>query len=113
MIGTSLDLKPPDWERLLEVGTREAILRKTWQELSRRCPALAALNGHASTMTPAGGVIFAWGNTDIHDANSRLHTRHEIGVDSAGNYHTVNTGKYTMGLYLGYAIAERIAGTSS
>ena len=29
-----------------------------------------------------GGVIFAWGSTDIDDATSELHTRYEIGVHS-------------------------------
>ena len=29
-----------------------------------------------------------------------------------GNYHTVNTGKYTMVPYLGYKVAERILGIS-
>jgi hypothetical protein len=60
----------------------------------------------------AAGVIFAWGAADIDEHGSRLHTRYEIGIHSEGNYHSVNTGKYTMVPLLGYQTAERILGIS-
>jgi hypothetical protein len=58
---------------------------------------------------PVGGVIFALGNTDVDNQESKLHTRHEVGIRSFGNYHSVNTGKYTMVPYLALKMAQRIS----
>ena len=44
-------------------------------------------------------MIFAWGDSDIDDAESVLHQRHEIGVVSADGYHSINTGKLTSAPY--------------
>ncbi|HJQ85116.1 MAG TPA: FAD-dependent oxidoreductase [Candidatus Binatia bacterium] len=110
MIGTSRELSPPDWHASLTPAAAAAIVRRTHDVWLRRCPGLRALGG-PDTIEPAGGVIFAWGASDIDVAESRLHTRHEIGVHSVGGYHSVNTGKYTMTPYLGYETARRILGT--
>jgi hypothetical protein len=39
-------------------------------------------------VTVKGGVIVAWGKTDIYDPASELHRRFEIGVTSAGRFHS-------------------------
>jgi len=44
--------------------------------------------------------------------NSKLHMRYQAGIESHGNYHTINTGKYTLIPYLGVKIADRIEGIS-
>ena len=112
MVGTSLELKPPDWDATLSTANRQAILRRSYDELLKRCPLLGSLKYFESIVKPVSGVIFAWGRSDIDVEDSGLHTRHEIGIHSTGNYHSVNTGKYTMVPYLGYKTAERVAGIS-
>jgi hypothetical protein len=112
MIGTSQEVKPPDWGRQIPVSKHLAILRASYTAMRSLCPALQFAEYSDDTVEAAGGVIFAWGVTDIDHHRSRLHTRHEIGIRSDGNYHTVNTGKYTMVPYLGYQVAERILGIS-
>ena len=112
MIGTSCDVKPPAWGMELSESKRKSILRDSYQAVRNLCPALQSLEYSDAVVDAVGGVIFAWGATDIDHQASRLHTRHEIGIQSDGNYHTVNTGKYTMVPYLGYQVAERILGIS-
>jgi FAD dependent oxidoreductase len=112
MIGTSHELKPPEWDLSLSSARRQAILRRSYDEWLKRCPGLRSLEYSDGVVAPAGGVIFAWGATDIHDDCSRLHTRSEIGIHSVGNYHSVNTGKYSMTPYLGYKVAERVLDTT-
>ena len=112
MIGTSFELKPPDTLGALTEIERSEILRRSFDEMQKRCPRLATLAYSEEVVQGAGGVIFAWGQSDIDEGNSRLHTRYEIGIHSSGNYHSVNTGKYTMAPYLGWKTAERILGVS-
>ena len=84
LIGTSLELKPPDWNATLSTSDRHAILRRSYDELLKRCPRLQSLPYSNESVQPAGGVIFAWGRTDIDVTDSKLHTRHEIGIHSTG-----------------------------
>jgi len=112
MIGTSHDVKPPAWGPELSASKRRTILRDSFQAVRNLCPALHSIEYSDAVVMAAEGVIFAWGATDIDHQGSHLHTRHEIGIHTDGNYHTVNTGKYTMVPYLGYQLAERILGIS-
>jgi hypothetical protein len=59
-----------------------------------------------------GGVIVAWGKTDIYDRASELHRRYEIGVTTEGRFHSVDPGKLTMAPYFAEICAERIAPAS-
>jgi hypothetical protein len=81
-------------------------------EWLKRCPMLSTLAYSDKNVEPVGGVIFAWGDTGVDDQQSKLHDRHELGVYSMGNYHSVNTGKYTLGPLMGLRAAERILGIS-
>ena len=54
------------------------------------------------------GVIFAWGQTDIDDAESGLHRRCEIGPRSRGRYTSVDTGKLTMAPLFASQVAENV-----
>ena len=112
MIATSTDLRPPEWDRGLTPEARHGVFRRSFREWRRRCPRLDALVFEEADVDPSGGVILAWGSTDIDDPQSELHTRYEIGVHSVANYHSVNTGKYTMTPFLGLRTAERILGLS-
>ena len=55
-----------------------------------------------------GGVIFAWGESDIDDSASGLHERYATGPLSVGRYHTVDTGKLTTAPMYARAVADRI-----
>jgi len=74
---------------------------------------LAALMPGVAGIDPAsgvlgGGMIFAWGKTDIDDPGSGLHERHAVGPHTFGNYHSVDTGKLTVAPLFARALADRI-----
>lgn len=72
-------------------------------------PSLRALDpGRLQDVTVKGGVIVAWGQTDIYDPASELHRRFEIGVTSTGRFHSIDPGKLTMAPYFADVCAERI-----
>jgi hypothetical protein len=72
-------------------------------------PSLRALNPHElKDVTVKGGIIVAWGQTDIYDPASELHRRFEIGVTSTGRFHSIDPGKLTMAPYFADICAARI-----
>jgi len=74
-------------------------------------PEVAALPGSdlaAADLT--GGVIFAWGTSDIDDPRSGLHNRFAIGPHTVGRYHSVDTGKLTMAPLYAQMVGERVRG---
>jgi glycine/D-amino acid oxidase-like deaminating enzyme len=73
-------------------------------------PDLPALVGPDRALTVIGGVIVAWGRTDIDDPGSLLHRRYEIGITSDGRYHSVDPGKMTMAPHFAAACARRLLG---
>ena len=110
MVGTSLELRPPEWDEELTRERRLAVFRRSYDEWLKRCPILRTLEFEDADVDPGGGVILAWGDTDIGDPGSRLHDRYEIGVYTAGNYHTVNTGKFTLAPLMAMRAADRVQG---
>ena len=64
-------------------------------------------------VTVRGGVIVAWGATDIYDARSELHRRFEIGISSHGRYHSIDPGKLTMAPFFAEKLAERLDGSGA
>jgi hypothetical protein len=78
--------------------------------LSAIVPSLRDLNAELlPEASVKGGAIVAWGKTDIYDPASELHRRFEIGVTSAGRFHSVDPGKLTMAPYFAEICAERIS----
>jgi len=55
-----------------------------------------------------GGIIVAWGETDIYDPKSELHRRCDIGITSDRRYHSIDPGKLTMIPYFAQQCAHRI-----
>jgi hypothetical protein len=110
--GISTDLVPPDWPLLPPPAVAEDIRDGIHQALSKIVRPVAKLTEEAiQSCKIRGGIIFAWGSTDIDDPASGLHERHAIGVSSHGCYHTIDTGKYTMAPLFGVEAAGRILGT--
>ena len=108
----SADVTPPDWATYPSEPLRSRILTGTFRALSAIVPSIRDLDAHLPEACVKGGVIVAWGKTDIYDHASELHRRYEIGVTSEGRFHSVDPGKLTMAPYFAEICAERIAPTS-
>lgn len=109
--GYSSDVVPPDWQTHPGEPLHGEILRDTFAALAAIVPSLRSID--PETLPDArvkGGVIVAWGKTDIYDPDSELHRRYEIGVTSNGRYHSIDPGKLTMAPYFAEACASRICG---
>ncbi|HET9394531.1 MAG TPA: FAD-dependent oxidoreductase [Nitrospiraceae bacterium] len=105
--GWSQSLKPPaTWEAaatgMLDARDQEPIVQDTLRAFDQVIPGLA----NAEDATADGGVIFAWGNSDIDDGGSELHQRHQIGITSAEGYYSINTGKLTSAPYFARQLLE-------
>ncbi|TDQ16945.1 FAD dependent oxidoreductase [Algoriphagus boseongensis] len=108
--GWSEGKNPPDWDQMYSQEERFDIFKRSFEELKKRVPALRELHYPSEKVDPAGGIIFALGNTDVDNSSSKLHTRHEVGIRSFDGYHSVNTGKYTLIPLLALQLANRIDG---
>ena len=109
LAGTSSAISPPRWEPAPEGPATAALRSVTHAELEAVIPAVGGLSREAVESAEVnGGVIFAWGETDIDDPASELHERHAIGPRSHGRYHSVDTGKLTMAPLHGKTVADRI-----
>jgi glycine/D-amino acid oxidase-like deaminating enzyme len=107
--GISADVTPPEWPTYPTEPLRSGLLQDTLTAMAQFVPCLRALNpGELEDVTVKGGVIVAWGETDIYDPASELHRRFEIGVTSTGRFHSVDPGKLTMAPYFAEVCARRI-----
>lgn len=109
-VGSSDRLEPPAWPMHAAEPLRSRIIRDTIGALAEIVPALGAVDPRTfADALVVGGNIFAWGSTDTDDAASELHQRHDIGVVSVGNYHSVDPGKLSLTPYFAEICADRIA----
>jgi hypothetical protein len=108
--GMSTEEVPPSWHDDYVQGFRDQIFRRSYATLRERVPLLTRVRCDPDRVDPTGGVIYALGTTDVDDAGSPLHNRYEIGIQSRGRYHSVDTGKYTLVPYWGVRIADRVEG---
>lgn len=105
--GWSQALEPPvSWETAatgtLGIEEQEPIIRATLAAFDGVIPGIS----EAADAIADGGVIFAWGSTNIDDGNSELHHRHQIGITSADGYFSINTGKLTSAPYFAQQLCE-------
>ena len=111
MLGSSNALTPPEWPLEPSASLAAAMTRESLAAMSDFLPALDGLDPETiSNARVRGGVIVAWGDTDIVDPESELHQRHAIGVTSTGRYHSVDPGKLTMAPWFAMVVAGRIFG---
>ncbi len=109
--GISADVTPPDWPTHLDEPLRSELVNGTLAAMAEFVVTLRDLRPeHLSNATVKGGVIVAWGKTDIYDRTSELHRRYEIGVTSNRKYHSIDPGKLTMAPYFAEVCADRILG---
>lgn len=106
--GMSSDETPPDWHASYSHEERMAVFDRSFEAWQKRCPGLATLPFERDDVDPYGGVIYALGTTDVDDGASRLHERHEIGIQSRGRFHSLDTGKFTLVPFWALRLADRI-----
>jgi glycine/D-amino acid oxidase-like deaminating enzyme len=113
VLGYSTAVTPPaTWETHPADPRRSEIVRGTVDGLARVAPVLAALrDDELADAVVKGGVIVAWGETDIDDPASELHNRFAIGVTSDAGYHSVDPGKLTMAPLFAARCADRVVAT--
>lgn len=109
MRGMSSDLVPPAWP-WPSPETQAEIRNEIFSALVRLIPRLADEldQTQIDKAEIKGGIIFAWGDRDISDIRSELHRRHDIGPESFGRYHSINTGKLTMAPLFAKEVSNRI-----
>ena len=108
-IGSSNSLVPPDWPTHAVEPLRSRIIQDTIVSLAAIVPVLGAVNPDTfADASVVGGNIFAWGSTDTDDPASDLHQRHDLGVMSVGNFHSVDPGKLSLTPYFAEICADRI-----
>lgn len=109
MRGASSELAPPDWPLAVDETVSMEIRRGTVEGLGTIVPSVAQFcSGNVQACQLKGGIIFAWGESDIDDAVSGLHERYKIGPQSHGRYHTIDTGKLTTAPLFANEMADRI-----
>lgn len=107
--GISSDVTPPEWPTYPSEPLRSRLLEGTLNAMAQFVPSLRELDSSdLKDVTVKGGVIVAWGQTDIYDLASELHRRFEIGVTSTGRFHSIDPGKLTMAPYFADVCAGRI-----
>jgi glycine/D-amino acid oxidase-like deaminating enzyme len=99
-------LAPPRWPEFPDEPRRSQMVEAAFAAMAAIVPKLA--EAHPTDVAVKGGVIFAWGATDIDDPDSELHQRYRIGVQTQGRYHSINTGKLTMAPHFAEVCANRI-----
>jgi len=111
VLGYSSEVSPPStWQSRPADPLRSEVVRGTVDGLARLVPGLMALgDDDLADAVVKGGVIVAWGETDIDDPASELHNRFAIGVSTEGRYHSVDPGKLTMAPLFAQRCAERVA----
>jgi glycine/D-amino acid oxidase-like deaminating enzyme len=108
----SNSLIPPAWDETVIEKDKQKILADSIPKLAELVPGVAGLDLRKIPPVVEGGFIFTWGKNGIRDLNSEIHSRFRIGVSSKGNYHSIDTGKYTTAPLFAEQIAEAICGDS-
>jgi hypothetical protein len=109
LLVTSRELVPPPFDADVFTRAPDAVAVETLRGLARLfvgAPAgLAATSGQWNV---GGGYISAWARTGIDHPGSRLHQRFDVGVTSNEGYHSIDTGKYTLGPHFADVASQRI-----
>jgi glycine/D-amino acid oxidase-like deaminating enzyme len=98
----------PDWNGDEFRARRDAAYeesRVSWESMSAK---LRALEVGASEVDTRGGMILAAGRLDVNDRDSPLHSRLQVGLEQAGSYISLNTGKYTLAPLMARRAADRV-----
>ena len=107
--GRSSAVRPPGWRQDLDGERAMDMFAAVTRGLSAVVPNVARLSAeNMSRLSVKGGIIFAWGSSDIDDPMSMLHERASIGPKAFGRYCSIDTGKLTMAPLFGKMAADSI-----
>jgi hypothetical protein len=111
MTDRSSELSPPAWRRHLDAAAESELVASSFAAMADIVPALRSIDTRRlDGLRVKGGVIVAWGRTDIDDPSSELHQRFAIGITASDAYFTVDPGKLTNAPQFAEECAARILG---
>jgi hypothetical protein len=97
---------PASWLDILShpdlLATKRDVATATVAALAERIECLRDVQVESVT----GGIIVAWGDSDIDEPHSELHSRNAIGVYDHDGYLSVDTGKLTTAPIFAAKVAE-------
>lgn len=109
LISQEVAVKPRVQDPHLAETDVRRIISGSLQNLRRLMPGVAsALVDDPAIWTLKGGFVTAWGRCGIEDKGSELHERHDVGVFTQGDYHSIDTGKLTLGPMFAAEVCARI-----
>jgi glycine/D-amino acid oxidase-like deaminating enzyme len=76
----------------------------------RLMPGVEQVFEAAETLKVRGGFVFAQERGSLSDPGSSIHRRDRFGIQRAGNYISVDTGKYSTAPWLAEQVADLIGG---
>lgn len=107
--GWSSAIEPPAWPTRLSASEARAMASRTVESLAGVL-GTEILRFDLENPDVRGGFIYALGNSDVDDPESRLHQRSGVGpVTAEGWYHSVDTGKLTTAPMFAMQTVDRIA----
>jgi hypothetical protein len=107
--GASSELQVPPWLRSLPQDSISEVRSGIVEGLASVVSGLDGLSSDdLANAELVGGVIFAWGASDIDDRGSELHSRFAIGPRSVGRYHSIDTGKLTTAPLNAHIVCNRV-----
>jgi hypothetical protein len=109
MIAEGCELDPPMLP-MLDESARQVIAEEILENLAQYLPVVRLIREKATSLTVAGGWVFAMGHGSLADPASSLHRRDRIGVTRRGTYFSVDTGKYSIAPWLAKQVAEALVG---
>jgi hypothetical protein len=109
LLGWSGDLSVPAWPRSLDESQSAKLLTDIRVGLSGISLGVRSLKPRdLESWSAKGGIIFAWGSSDIDDPSSELHGRAQVGPTHHGRYHSIDTGKLTLAPFFAKQTADYI-----
>ena len=107
--GWTHDLRPSAaWDAPCRGQVEEAQSRSLAREILDAIDVWYPGIGASQPIVVDAGAIVAYGTTDVGDSSSALHDRTQIGVTSAGSYHSVDPGKLTTAPLFAQEAADRV-----
>jgi hypothetical protein len=107
--GWSSTLTPPaQWDAVCAGSPPAEIAAKVARETLDAFDAFIPGVGRTPVTIVDGGIIYAWGETDIDDRSSALHRRYEIGFTAHDGYYSIDTGKFTCAPFFAKKLLEHL-----